>query len=231
MRPFAGQGMWHTRSGGGQGGGPDAADAQRVTVNAAILNSLGTVLPEVKVQLFAVLADRHVTDAVAPLIVEARDGQPGVRVAAWRALGKVAQQKDLPAADPTVGGTEGRNRPHGRRAGGRPSCANDYRSGTPRRSSAGSVGHGAGNVVAMLAVARVGRYRRRGRWPRYPRQFKRLIRPSRTRLSRCWPGGPIPQAADLLLDLLKRSPNPTHRAFARRLRASGGSDARPARPG
>jgi HEAT repeat protein len=53
--------------------------------------------PAVRSQLIEVLADRHAVGAVPALQVESANPDPKVRRAAFKALGRLADQKDLPA--------------------------------------------------------------------------------------------------------------------------------------
>ena len=66
-------------------------------VDAAIVASLKGAKPEVRAQLIEILHDRGAAGAVPALLQEAADPDAAVRAAAFKALGRLAEAKDLPA--------------------------------------------------------------------------------------------------------------------------------------
>jgi len=66
-------------------------------VDAAIVESLKAAKPEVRAQLIEVLHDRGAAGATAALLQEAAGPDAAVRAAAFKALGRLAEAKDLPA--------------------------------------------------------------------------------------------------------------------------------------
>lgn len=67
------------------------------TADTAIEKFMQNSQPAVRSQLIEVLADRHAVGAVPTLLVESANPDPKVRRAAFKALGRLANQKDLPA--------------------------------------------------------------------------------------------------------------------------------------
>lgn len=66
-------------------------------VDAAIIRRLGPADPVARAGLIDVLVVRKTVAAVPALIAQAKTGSPEVRAAAFKALGKLATPKDLPA--------------------------------------------------------------------------------------------------------------------------------------
>jgi HEAT repeat protein len=66
-------------------------------VDAAIVVSLKGAKPEVRAQLIEILHDRGAVGVVAALLQEAVSPEAAVRAAAFKALGRLAEAKDLPA--------------------------------------------------------------------------------------------------------------------------------------
>jgi HEAT repeat protein len=66
-------------------------------VDAAIVASLKAAKPEVRAQLIEILHDRGAAGVVPALLLEAGSPEAAVRAAAFKALGRLAEAKDLPA--------------------------------------------------------------------------------------------------------------------------------------
>ena len=66
-------------------------------VDAAIVESLKGARPEARAQLIEILHDRGAVGATAALLQEAASPDAAVRAAAFKALGRLAEAKDLPA--------------------------------------------------------------------------------------------------------------------------------------
>ncbi|MHC4071659.1 MAG: HEAT repeat domain-containing protein [Planctomycetota bacterium] len=75
-------------------------------VDNAIVKHIQNSQPTLRAQLIQVLSDRNAVGAVAALLAEAAQPGPRVRRAAFKALGKLAGEKDLPALVETLVQTE-----------------------------------------------------------------------------------------------------------------------------
>ena len=78
-----------------------AADSLRILggegVDAAIVKAMAAASAQPRAVLIEVLADRKATSVTPELLILARDKEPGVQVAAIKALGRLATPADLPA--------------------------------------------------------------------------------------------------------------------------------------